>query len=86
MAQEFDRMTATMVGSADTIRRAAEDNAHAFKTPIAIMRQSLEPLRRIVPTESTRGSRARSTCWRNRSTDWTVWLPRPGISTRPLPS
>ena len=58
VAQEFDRMTAAMVGSADTIRRAAEDNAHAFKTPIAIMRQSLEPLRRIVPSESTRGSRA----------------------------
>ena len=30
----------------------------AFKTPIAIMRQSLEPLRRIVPPESRRGSRA----------------------------
>ena len=34
--------------SARDIRRAAEDNAHAFKTPIAVIRQSLEPLRRAV--------------------------------------
>ena len=47
-----------MQDSSDGIRRAAEDNAHAFKTPIAIMRQSLEPLRRIVPLDNTRGRRA----------------------------
>ncbi len=58
VAQEFDRMTAAMRGSADEIRRAAEDNAHAFKTPIAIMQQSLEPLERLVPPDSLRGRRA----------------------------
>lgn len=58
VAGEFDRMTRALQESADGIRRAAEDNAHAFKTPIAIMRQSLEPLRRIVPFESKRGQRA----------------------------
>ncbi len=58
VAQEFDRMTLAMRDSAQGIRRAAEDNAHAFKTPIAIMRQSVEPLRRIVPPESARGLRA----------------------------
>jgi len=58
VAQEFDRMTMAMRGSAEGMRRAAEDNAHAFKTPIAIIRQSLEPLRRIVPSESGRGLRA----------------------------
>ena len=58
VAQEFDRMTMAMRGSAEEMRRAAEDNAHAFKTPIAIIRQSLEPLRRIVPSESGRGLRA----------------------------
>ena len=58
VAEEFDRMTHSLVDSADSMRRAAEDNAHAFKTPIAIMRQSLEPLRRIVPSEHTRGRRA----------------------------
>lgn len=58
VAEEFDRMTHSLVDSAESMRRAAEDNAHAFKTPIAIMRQSLEPLRRIVPEEHTRGRRA----------------------------
>jgi two-component system sensor histidine kinase ChvG len=58
VAEEFDRLTRSLQASADDIRRAAEDNAHAFKTPIAIMRQSLEPLQRLVPESSTRGQRA----------------------------
>jgi two-component system sensor histidine kinase ChvG len=44
--------------SASAIRRAAEDNAHAFKTPIAVIRQSLEPLRRALPPENQRVRRA----------------------------
>jgi two-component system sensor histidine kinase ChvG len=58
VADEFDRLIQTLRASADGIRNAAEDNAHAMKTPIAIMRQSLEPLKRIVPTAETRGRRA----------------------------
>ena len=58
VAGEFDRMTRALQDSADGIMRAAEDNAHAFKTPIAIIRQSLEPLSRIVPEDSARGRRA----------------------------
>jgi len=58
VAEEFDRMTGALKDSAEGIRRAAEDNAHAFKTPIAIMRQSLEPLRRAIPGESPRAQRA----------------------------
>ena len=58
VAEEFDRMTMALRDSADSIRRAAEDNAHAFKTPIAIMRQSVEPLKRLVPEDNPRGRRA----------------------------
>jgi two-component system sensor histidine kinase ChvG len=58
VADEFDRLIQTLRASADGIRNAAEDNAHAMKTPIAIMRQSLEPLKRIVPAGETRGRRA----------------------------
>ena len=58
VAEEFDRMTGALRDSADSIRRAAEDNAHAFKTPIAIMRQSLEPVKRVVPEDHPRGRRA----------------------------
>ncbi|GIK98988.1 MAG: hypothetical protein BroJett029_31970 [Alphaproteobacteria bacterium] len=58
VAEEFDRLVRTLRASADSIRRAAEDNAHAYKTPIAIMRQSLEPLKRLVPPSENRGRRA----------------------------
>lgn len=58
VAEEFDRMTLALQDSAESIRLAAEDNAHAFKTPIAIMRQSLEPLRRFVAPDEVRGQRA----------------------------
>jgi two-component system, OmpR family, sensor histidine kinase ChvG len=58
VAIEFDRLVATLGQTAESIRRRAEDNAHAFKTPIAIMRQSLEPLRRALIEGNTRGKRA----------------------------
>jgi two-component system sensor histidine kinase ChvG len=58
VAEEFDRMTLALQDSANSIRRAAEDNAHAFKTPLAIMRQAVEPLRKLVSPENNRGARA----------------------------
>ncbi len=58
VAEEFDRMVEVLHSSADDIRRAAEDNAHAFKTPIAVIRQSLEPLRRGMAAENRRAARA----------------------------
>ncbi len=58
VAQEFDRMVEVLDASARDIRRAAEDNAHAFKTPIAVIRQSLEPLKRAVDPSNQRGLRA----------------------------
>ncbi len=45
VAREFDRMVATLDASARALREAAEDNAHAFKAPLAAITQSLEPLR-----------------------------------------
>jgi len=58
VAEEFDRMVDVLHSSANDIRRAAEDNAHAFKTPIAVIRQSLEPLKRGITDENRRGMRA----------------------------
>jgi two-component system, OmpR family, sensor histidine kinase ChvG len=58
VAAEFDRMIEAIHRSAVEIRRAAEDNAHAFKTPIAVIRQSLEPLRRGVSSDNRRAQRA----------------------------
>ena len=58
VAAEFDRMVDALRRSAADMRRSAEDNAHAFKTPIAIIRQSLEPLRRVLPADNQRAQRA----------------------------
>ncbi len=58
VAEEFDHMVEVLDASASDIRRAAEDNAHAFKTPIAVIRQSLEPLKRAIAAENRRGLRA----------------------------
>lgn len=58
VAAEFDRMVEALNRSAADIRRTAEDNAHAFKTPIAVIRQSIEPLRRALPEENQRAQRA----------------------------
>lgn len=44
VARDFDRMVGLLRDSASGIRRAAEDNAHAFKTPIATIRQAHELL------------------------------------------
>ena len=58
VAEEFDHMVEVLDASARDIRRAAEDNAHAFKTPIAVIRQSLEPVKRSIGMENQRGLRA----------------------------
>ena len=55
---EFDRMVDALHRSAAEIRRTAEENAHAFKTPIAVIRQSLEPLRRALAQDNPRAQRA----------------------------
>lgn len=48
IAETFDNMVAALERSAETIRRSAEENAHAFKAPIAVMRQALAPLKRTM--------------------------------------
>jgi two-component system, OmpR family, sensor histidine kinase ChvG len=48
VAAEFDSMVDTLRESAGALRRAAEDTAHAFKTPIGVIRQAVEPLRKRI--------------------------------------
>lgn len=61
VAADFDRMVERLRASADAIRHAAEENAHAFKTPIATIAQSLEPLYRTVPVGDQRARRSLDT-------------------------
>lgn len=46
VGRELDRLVAALDSSARLIREAAVENAHAFKRPVAIIRQSVEPMRR----------------------------------------
>lgn len=58
VAEDLDRLVASLRRSSETLRQAAEDAAHAFKTPIAVIRQSAEPLRRALPPGDARSQRA----------------------------
>jgi two-component system sensor histidine kinase ChvG len=60
VAREFDQMVEKLRIAADNIRRAAEDNAHALKAPLATINQSLEALRRRIQPEDEHGQRALS--------------------------
>jgi len=58
VAEEFDRLVAALRSSAQALRFAAQEMAHAFKTPLGIIAQSLEPLRRSVRADDVRARRA----------------------------
>ncbi len=45
VAVEFDRLVDGLRASAEALRFTAQETAHAFKTPLGILAQSLEPLR-----------------------------------------
>jgi two-component system sensor histidine kinase ChvG len=48
VARELDQMVSNLRSTAEAFRFAAEENAHAFKTPIATIAQAVEPLKRMV--------------------------------------
>lgn len=58
VAEEFDRLVRVLNESADSIRQAAEENAHALKAPLAVISQSIEPLKNAVPADNERARRA----------------------------
>jgi two-component system sensor histidine kinase ChvG len=47
VAEDFDSLVLALVESQLFIRRAAEENAHALKAPLAVIAQSIEPLKRM---------------------------------------
>ncbi|HEY2033028.1 MAG TPA: HAMP domain-containing sensor histidine kinase [Rhizomicrobium sp.] len=53
VTEDFDSLVATLIASQNRIREAAEENSHALKTPIAVIAQSVEPLKRAVPLADT---------------------------------
>jgi len=57
-AQAFDEMVQRLRRTAEAIRHAAEENAHALKAPIATIAQAVEPLRRDQAALSDRSARS----------------------------
>ena len=58
VAAEFDAMVTTLRRSEALLRQAAEENAHALKAPLAVISQSMEPLRRTIPPDNIRAQRS----------------------------
>jgi two-component system sensor histidine kinase ChvG len=58
VATDFDRLVTSLQGATERVKRSAEDNAHALKTPLATIRHSLQPIKRSISTENDRASRA----------------------------
>lgn len=58
VAEDFDFLVGALTASQDFIKRTAEDNAHAFKAPLAVIAQSIEPLRRVVASSDATAQRS----------------------------
>jgi len=57
VAEDFDSLVEALTGSQRRIKEAAEENSHALKTPLAVIAQSMEPIKRALPQD---GAAARS--------------------------
>jgi two-component system sensor histidine kinase ChvG len=58
VARSFDHLIGDLRRAAADIRRNAEENAHAIKTPLSVIRSALEPLKRASDKLDPRSQRA----------------------------
>ena len=58
VAETLDNMVRSLEQSAHAVREAAEETAHSLKSPIAIVAQSIEPLRARIDVQDLEGRRA----------------------------
>lgn len=58
VATDFDKLVLDLKRLTRQIRQSAEDNAHSFKTPLAVIQSALSPVRRAVSAEDQRVKRA----------------------------
>ena len=58
VAEDFDSLVGALTASQDFIIRAAEENAHALKAPLAVIAQSMEPLKRVTPRSDVNAQRS----------------------------
>ncbi|MGN6149279.1 MAG: sensor histidine kinase, partial [Rhizomicrobium sp.] len=58
VTEDFDSLVDALIASQNRIREAAEENSHALKTPLAVIAQSVEPLKRAVPPDAATAQRS----------------------------
>lgn len=58
VAEDFDSLVSALIESQTFIRRAAEENAHALKAPLAVIAQSMEPLKRAIHEQDVPAQRS----------------------------
>jgi two-component system sensor histidine kinase ChvG len=58
VARHFDHLVHDLHRVARDIRRTGEENAHAIKTPLAVIRSALEPIKRRAPDLDERSQRS----------------------------
>ena len=58
VAADFDHFVDDLRQIAHDMRQASEDNAHSLKGPICTIQSSLEPIKRVVPQDNARATRA----------------------------
>jgi len=58
VAEDFDSLVEALVGSQRRMKEAAEENSHALKTPLAVIAQSMEPIKRALPAQDATAARS----------------------------
>ena len=58
VAEDFDSLVNALTSSQRRMKEAAEENSHALKTPLAVIAQSMEPIKRALPSEDKAAARS----------------------------
>jgi len=58
VTEDFDSLVDALIASQKRTREAAEENSHALKTPLAVIAQSVEPLKRAVSPHDAAAQRS----------------------------
>ena len=58
VAEDFDSLVGALTESQNFIRQTAEENTHALKAPLAVIAQSVEPLKRAIPMNDDAAQRS----------------------------
>lgn len=58
VAEDFDSLVDALTSSQRRMKEAAEENSHALKTPLAVIAQSVEPIKRALPPQEAAAARS----------------------------